>query len=124
MKKLSPRIHGILDYFTVLFLAISPSLFEMETIGSSFTYILALVHLILTLFTNFPAGVFKIIPLKIHGLIELLVSVGLIGIAIWFWNLGDVVSFSYYLVFSVALIIIWLVSEYRLVPRKINGNYL
>ncbi|HJS56261.1 MAG TPA: hypothetical protein VJ765_17035 [Chitinophagaceae bacterium] len=124
MKKLSPRIHGILDYFTVLFLVISPSLFEMENNGSAFAYLLAITHLILTLFTNFQAGVFKIIPLRIHGLIELIVSIALVAIAMWFRNLGDTVSFYYYLVFSVALIIIWLASEYRPVPRTINGKYL
>ena len=124
MKKLSPRIHGIVDYFSVLFLLISPQLFEMENNGSAFAYILAIVHLLLTLFTNFQAGVFKIIPLKIHGLIELLVSIGLAGIAIWFRNVGEFVSFYFYLVFSVALIIIWLVSEYSPVPPKIKGNYL
>lgn len=99
-------------------------MFEIENIGSAFAYILAIVLFLLTLFTNFQAGVFKIIPLKIHGLIELLVSIGLAGIAIWLRNVGEFVSFYYYLVFSVALIIIWFVSEYRPVPRKVNGKYL
>ena len=41
MKKLSPVAHGILDYFTVLFLLVSPSLFEMQYSGSEFSYALA-----------------------------------------------------------------------------------
>jgi hypothetical protein len=113
MKKLSPTTHGILDYATVLFLLISPRLFEMETPGSYLTYALAVVHLLLTFATDFPAGALKIIPLRIHGLIEVIVSVVLLAAAISFRFLGYPVSFYFYLVFSVVLFIVWTVSEYR-----------
>ena len=119
MKKLSPKIHGALDYITVLFLLLSPSLIDMQTLGAEFTYILAIVHLILTLLTDFPAGVFKIIPLKIHGLIEIIVSIALIGIAVWFRSIGDNVSFYYYLIFAVILFIVWATSEYKSGLREI-----
>jgi len=114
MKILSPATHGILDYVTVLFLFVSPSLFGMEPPGSFLSYALAIVHLLLTLVTDFPAGALKIIPLRIHGLIELIVSIGLLGVAITFRILGFSVSFYFYLVFSVILFIVWSISEYRL----------
>ena len=119
MKKLSPRVHSILDYFTVLFLLLSPSLFDMQTPGSVFTYVLAIVHLVLTLLTDFPAGVFKVVPLKIHGLIEIIVSIALIAIAVWFRRSGDNVSFYYYLIFAVILFIVWTTSEYKSGLREI-----
>jgi len=119
MKKLSPRVHSILDYFTVLFLLLSPSLFDMQTPGSVFTYVLAIVHLVLTLLTDFPAGVFKVVPLKIHGLIEIIVSIALIAIAVWFRRSGDNVSFYYYLIFAVILFIVWATSEYKSGLREI-----
>src|SRR4030095_1803314 len=124
MKKLSPWVHGILDYFTVLFLLCSPSLFDMQTNGSVFTYVLAIVHLILTVLTDFPPGVFKIIPLKLHGLIEIVVSIGLIVVAIWFRNSGDNVSFYYYLIFAIILFIVWTTSEYKSVRREIDAKDL
>ena len=117
MKILSPGTHGVLDYVTVVFLLVSPTLFEMHTAGSVFTYVLATIHLILTLLTDFRAGVFKIIPLRIHGLIEIFVAVGLVGVALWFKNSGDNVSFYFYLVFAVVLLIVWLLSDYE-VPAK------
>lgn len=117
MKRLSPATHGILDYVTVLLLFISPSLFGMETSGSALCYTLAIVHLLLTLFTDFPAGALKIIPLRIHGLIELIVSVGLLGAAIAFRISANTVSFYYYLIFSVMLFIIWFLSEYKTAVR-------
>jgi len=119
MKKLSPRVHSILDYFTVLFLLLSPSLFDMQTPGSVFTYVLAIVHLVLTLLTDFPAGVFKVVPLKIHGLIEIIVSIALIAVAVWFRSSGDNVSFYYYLIFAVILFIVWATSEYKSGLREI-----
>lgn len=123
MKKLSPRVHGILDYMTVLFLLLSPSLFDMQTTGSVFTYILAIVHLILTLFTDFQPGAFKVVPLKIHGLVEIIVSIALIAVAVWFRNSGDNVSFYYYLVFAFILFIVWAISDYKPMLSEMTERY-
>jgi len=117
MKKLSPTTHGILDYATVLFLVVSPSLFGMEPPGSYLTHALAVVHLILTFTTDFPAGVLKIIPLRIHGLIEVTVSILLLAVAITFKILGYPVSFYFYLVFSVVLFMVWTVSDYKIAVK-------
>jgi len=84
----------------------------METPGSLLSYTLAIVHLLLTLLTNFPAGALKVIPLRIHGLIEVLVSIGLLVVAISFRILGYSVSFYFYLIFCIILFIIWTISEY------------
>src|SRR5690349_8032031 len=81
MKQLSPKVHGILDYATVVFLLCSPYLFDMQPNGRLFTFALGFVHLVLTLITDFPMGIFKIVPLRIHGIIELIVSVVLLIIA-------------------------------------------
>jgi hypothetical protein len=124
MKKITPRVHGILDYLTVLFLMISPSLFEMQARGLRFTYILASAHLVLTLFTDFKAGAFKLIPFKIHGLIEIIVSISLIGIAMWFRSSGDNVSFYYYLIFSVVLFVVWARSDYKPAGRELIDTHL
>lgn len=118
MKRLSPQIHGILDYVTVLFLLFSPALFKLQPTGSVFTYVLAIVHLILTVLTDFPAGAFKLVPLRIHGLIEIIVSMALVAFAVWFRLSGDAVSFYYYMIFAFVLFIVWLISDYRPAPVK------
>ena len=123
MKKLSPRVHGVLDYLTVLFLLFSPSLFNMQTTGSEFTYVLAIVHLILTAITNFPVGVFKVVPLKIHGLIEIVVSITLIAVAVWFKRSGDDISFYYYLIFAFVLFIVWLISDYKPASHEMTEKF-
>ena len=117
--KISSAIHGILDYVTVVLLFAAPSVFKMQSAASIFTYVLASIHLLLTLLTNFEAGALKIVSFKVHGIIEIIVSVALIGIAFWFKTLGDSVSFYFYLVFSVVLFIVWALTGYK---RKIQAH--
>jgi len=114
MKLLSPKLHGILDYVTVVFLALSPSLFNMQSLAGNFTYMLAFIHLILTLITNFEMGVFRVVPLYIHGIIELCVSILLVAISFLFFIYHDNTSFYYYLIFALVLFLVWCVSEYKL----------
>lgn len=116
MKIISTVFHGILDYVTVLFLAISPSLFDMTSPAAVFTYALAGIHLLLTALTNFEMGIFKIIPLKIHGAIELIVSVFLVIVAVLFYMSDDKISFYFYLVFAIVLFIVWVASSYTTSP--------
>ncbi|HEV8284458.1 MAG TPA: hypothetical protein VGQ09_09110 [Chitinophagaceae bacterium] len=92
MKVISPKFHDVLDYVTVLFLAISPSIFAMGAAASNFTYVLAAIHLALTVLTNFDMGIVKVIPLKIHGAIELVVSILLLIVAVAFRETSDQTS--------------------------------
>ena len=112
MKQLSPKVHGILDYATVAFLLCAPFLFDMQPNGRLFTFVLGFVHLVLTLTTDFPMGVFRIIPLRIHGLIELIVSVLLLVMANLFRVTNDITAFYFYLVFAIVLFLVWIGSEY------------
>ena len=78
-----------------------------------FTYILGAVHLILTLSTEFEMGIFKIIPFKIHGLIELIVSLVLIGVGFYLGSLEGKLASNFYFGFSAAVFITWLISDYK-----------
>jgi hypothetical protein len=118
MNRLSPELHGILDYITVALLFLTPSVFQFGISACIFTYLLATVHFLVTLSTDFPGGVFKIITLRVHGLIELVVSVTLVSVGILFRTFGDTIASYYYLSFSVILFVVWLVSDYDTVTRK------
>ncbi len=89
--KLNSKIHGAIDYVVVLFLFLSPTLFGLNDITSTFIYALAVIHLLLTITTNFEFGLLKIIPFPIHGLIELIVSIALIGVAFYLGSLEGVI---------------------------------
>lgn len=112
MKFINSRLHGILDYVVVAFLLLSPSIFNLPELTALFTYVLGGIHLGLTLFTNFEAGVIKIIPLKIHGMIELIVSIALIGVAFYFGSREGSLARNFYIAFGAAVFFTWLGTDY------------
>ena len=111
--KLNSKIHGVIDYVVVLFLLASPSQFQFPEVTSAVTYMLGGIHLVLTLSTNFELGVFKFIPLKIHGLVELTVSFALVGVAFYLGKTDGAISRNFYLLFAFAVFLTWIVSDYQ-----------
>ncbi|CAN5519029.1 hypothetical protein BH10BAC4_BH10BAC4_20150 [soil metagenome] len=81
MKILNSKVHGIIDYIVVIFLWLSPTLFGLTSPISTLVYALGGVHLLLTVLTDFPYGVVKVVPLKLHGWVELLVAIRAIVIS-------------------------------------------
>jgi hypothetical protein len=80
MSLIPPRLHGILDYATVVFFLLAPTLFSNTLFGGTITlcYVLAVVHLTMTLLTDFPLGMAEVISLGVHGVVELIVSIALV----------------------------------------------
>ncbi len=113
MKIISSKFHGILDYLTVIFLFAAPTLFKMEGSLSTFTYVLAGIHLLLTGFTNFEVGIFKVIPFRIHGLIEVVVSVALTAAAFWFNTNDSELGFYSYIILAVVILVVFLLTDFK-----------
>ncbi len=111
--KLNSKTHGAIDYLVVVFLLLSPTLFGLKDITAIFTYTLAAIHLLLTITTNFELGLVKIIPFKIHGVVELIVAIGLIGVAFYLGNLEGELSRNFYLSFGIAVFLTWLITDYK-----------
>ncbi len=118
MKIINSTLHGFIDYLVVLFLWLSPSLFGMEHFTAMFTYGLGAIHLVLTLTTNYKAGLIKLIPLPVHGWIELLVGVALIILAFTLFS-ADPVGKIFYLVFGAVVLLTALISDYNPAAVKI-----
>ncbi|WP_231896352.1 hypothetical protein [Gramella sp. MAR_2010_147] len=76
-------------------------------------YLLAGVHLLLTIFTSFEFGVIKLIPFKLHGVIELIVSFALVGLAFYLGVEEGVLARNFYLGFAIAVFLTWLFTNYR-----------
>jgi hypothetical protein len=112
MRILSSRIHGILDYVTVVGFALVPTLLGLDGLPKWICYALAGIHLLLTLLTNFPLGAFKRIPLTLHGLIELIVSIALV-ILPWVLGFADYAAARYFFVAAGgAIFVVWVLTEY------------
>jgi hypothetical protein len=118
MLKLNSKIHGLIDYAVIIFLWLSPTLFGLSSTTSMFTYVLGAIHLALTITTDFEVGLIKIVPLKIHGLIELIVSIALVAVAFLLGNIDGSKSMIFYLIMAVSIFATWLITDYK--PAKPN----
>lgn len=116
--KLTSKTHGAIDYLVVIFLLLSPTLFGLKDTTTLVTYALAVIHLLLTITTKFELGIVKIIPFKIHGTIELIVSIVLIGVALYLGSLEGDVSRNFYISFGIAVFLTWLLTDYTVSSEK------
>lgn len=111
--KLNSKVHGVIDYLVVIFLLASPTIFDLPQTTAIFTYALGGIHLLLTALTKYELGLINIIPFKIHGTIELLVSILLIAVAFYLGGVDGDVSRNFYLAFAGAVFITWLATDYK-----------
>ncbi len=112
MKIISIKNHGYLDYITVLAFALIPTIFSFEGIPAYLSYALAAIHLLMTLLTAFPLGAAKVIPVKLHKLVEMIVGPVLI-IVPWVLGFSDNLSARYvYVAMGLIIIAVGLLTDY------------
>lgn len=87
MKPIQSYTHGILDYLFGLILLISPWLFGFHLVGSATDTMvtLGIIILFLSLITNYPLGLLKMIPFPTHGVLE---TIGAIFLLVSPWIVG------------------------------------
>lgn len=112
MKTLNSKTHGIIDYIFVLLLWASPTLFHLPEKTALFTYVLGTVHLIVTVTTDFKFGLIKLIPFKLHGWIEIVVSFVLIGVAFYLQTIEGALSRNFYFGIAGLIFITWFITDY------------
>src|SRR5690349_24778073 len=78
MTILSPQTHRVLDFLTVVAFALAPTVVQLTGPAAVLAYVLAGVHLTMTLTTEFPEGRRKPLPFRGHGVVEAVVGVTLI----------------------------------------------
>jgi len=121
MKVISPRMHGYLDFVTVILFLLAPTLFGLSDLPALLAYGLAAVHLIVTLTSDFPFGVVKIIPFTVHGWIERIVGPTLIAVPFVLGFTEDEVARNFYVAVGVVIILIGVLTDYQ-GQKKIEGH--
>ena len=112
-RAIGPLVHGILDFATVIILLVGPSVVGFGGKQALFCYVLAVVHLLLTVVTRFPFGLFKVVGLPIHGAIELIVGV-LLVILPWIADFArGVLSRNFFVCIGLLILAIWAMTDYR-----------
>lgn len=110
MNLLTRTQHSYLDVLVVIVFALAPAMFDMTGAAATLSYILAAVHLGMSLLTaDLPGAPFGLIPLPLHGLIEAAVGVilGVIG-----WLAFDGTDQTFFLVIAVLILLGFATTPY------------
>jgi hypothetical protein len=112
MKIINAKVHGSLDYLVVLIFLGAPTLLHLSTLPAVISYSLAGIHLLLTLLTDFPLGLLKIVPLKWHGMIELIVGPVLVALPFALGFGAEPAAQYFYIVNGLVILIVWSLTDY------------
>ncbi len=111
MKLISTKIHGLLDYFGAVLLISLPWVFNftLNHAQKNLPVVIGIIIIIYSLFTNYETGLVKLIPMKVHLVLDLVA--GLI-LAASPWLFG----FSHYfylphLISGLLIVLVCLLSE-------------
>ena len=111
MGILPPSVHRLLDYVAVIIFALAPTLFNLKGNTRMLAYALAVIHLLVTLATQFPASPRRPLPYSAHGIIELLVGLALVCVPlIRHWTFG---AGKFYPAMGGVILVIWAITRYR-----------
>lgn len=114
--------HGIIDYLSVIFLAIAPSVIGFTGRQATYCYVIAGVHLVLTLVTRYPLGAFKIVGFPMHGAIECAAGV-LIVILPWLANFErGTLSRNFFVAFGLLILVIFALTDYRGIRGRVTSS--
>ncbi|MDV6347797.1 hypothetical protein R2083_09755 [Nitrosomonas sp. Is35] len=113
MKVISPRIHGYLDFLTVFIFLLAPTLLGLGQLSAILAYSLAVVHLLVTLASDFPFGVVKLIPFTVHGWIERMVGPLLIAIPFLLNFSTEEAARNFYIAMGITIILVGILTDYQ-----------
>jgi hypothetical protein len=110
MKIISSEAHAALDYLTVVIFALAPTVIGLSGVAAIISYVLAVVHLSMTLVTDMPFSLVKILPIRLHALVELVVGPVLVigGLLLEF----PAPARTFFVVMGVIIFAVWLLSSY------------
>lgn len=117
MKFLDPRVHGYLDYAAGLLLVVAPRLFGFAGTAAVICYVLAALHIGMSLLTAYPISVAKVVPFTVHGGVELITAIFLV-VAPWLFGFDEVnAARNFFIVAGIGLGLVYLTTDYRAARR-------
>ena len=113
MRFLDARVHGLLDLALVVIFLLAPLVYGLGGSPAAIAFILAVLHLVLTLLTRYPMGIRKVIPFVAHGIIELIIGVFLVTLPTIAGYAPGSPARRFYTVIGVVVLVIWVLTDYR-----------
>ncbi|MXV50579.1 hypothetical protein GS399_06305 [Pedobacter sp. HMF7647] len=89
MKFINTKMHAVLDYLSAMLLMASPWIFNFHnTPGLKWAAILlGLIILVMSICTEYEAGIFKIVPMPVHLWGDMLLGIFMIALP-WILNIA------------------------------------
>ncbi len=112
MRFIDARIHGVLDLVTVGVLLLGPLAFGLGGSPAAIAYSLAAIHLLMTLLTRFPMGIWKTIPFFVHGIVELIVGISLLILPTMQGYAPGSPARRFYMIVGAMILIVWALTRY------------
>lgn len=113
MRFISARIHGMLDFVVVVLFLLGPLLMGLGGSPAAISYTLAVIHLVMTLMTRFPAGRWKTISFFVHGIVELVVGIALLILPSFEGYSPGSPARQFYLAMGAVILVVWALTAYR-----------
>jgi hypothetical protein len=96
---------------TVAIFLLAPTILGLIGFAAFVSYALAAIHLAMTLLTDMPLGAIKVIPMRLHALVEMLVGPVLVVAALVLPTiLGE--KREFFLIMGLVISVVWLLSGY------------
>lgn len=112
MKLIGPGTHRLLDFVAILVFALAPFAVGLGGLPAAICWLLALVHLVVTLATGFPGRARGLVPFVAHGVLELVVAVFLAASPWLFGFAPGSPARMFFVSAGVALFLVWLLTDY------------
>jgi hypothetical protein len=126
MNKISTRMHGYLDFVTVVIFLLAPTVFGLTSTPAAIAYLLAVVHLVMTLATDFPFGVVRVIPFSIHGWVERVVGPTLVLLPLLLGFFGQPAARNFYIGIGIIIIVVGFLTDYSAqdpgAPQRVSAS--
>ena len=110
MKFLDTKVHGYIDYALASILLFIPAMFHLQanTAQSIIFYVFSILTFFLSLQTDYEHGLYKLLPMQLHLLIEIILGLFLAA-SPWIFGFAGMV-FIPHLLFGVLVILIGLMT--------------
>jgi len=115
MKFLPTKVHGVLDYLVGIALIFAPMIFGFSDVGGAAVFIprlLGAVLIIYALCTNYEWGVWKVLPMYYHLIIDFLAA-AFLAVSPWLFGFHDEKKAAWvpHVVVGIVVILVVLVSQ-------------
>ncbi len=111
-KPINARVHGVLDYAAVAAFLNAPMVFGFHGTPAAIVYWLAGLHLLMTGFTDFPYGLFKMIPFRVHGVIDLLAGIFLL-VSPWLFGFpSDNAARNFFIAIAIIILFVAALTDF------------